>query len=62
MKTKNVFHVKHRIIGTTRFNAAAFGSVTPLLQPDHFKSHCYGPVVYISTPCNVSAPTTRGTC
>ena len=47
MTAKNFFHTLHGI-GTTRLYAAAFGSVTPLLQPDHFKSQGYGPVMFVS--------------
>jgi len=49
MKAKKIFCALHEIIGTTRLYAAAFGSVTPLLQLDHFKSHGYGPVPYALT-------------
>jgi len=44
MKAKNFFRTLRRIIGTTHIYANAFNSVTTLLQPDHFKSHGYGPV------------------
>ena len=43
MKAKIFFHTSRRIIGTTRLYATAFGSITPLLQPDHFKYHGYSP-------------------
>jgi len=47
MKAKKIFFFRalHGIIGTTHLYATAFGSVTPLLQPDHLKSHGYGPAV-----------------
>jgi len=35
------------IIGATCLYPTAFGSVTPLLQPDYFKSHGYGPDLFV---------------
>jgi len=41
MKANFFLHALRRIISTTHLYAAAFGSITPLLQTDHFKCHGY---------------------
>ena len=47
MKAKFFFRTLCGIIGATCLYPTAFGSVTPLLQPDYFKSHGYGPDLFV---------------